>query len=290
MNLTDSWVLRLVLGLAAGAAVAGLAYRRQSLSGSGALAAAAMGAAYFTLGGPVWFGVLLAFFGSSTAWSRYKRKHRAKRTAEKNYAKSGRRDALQVLANGGLGLLLCGAHALWPHGGWLAAFAGVMAAVNADTWATELGALSRMTPRALIGGKRVPAGTSGGVTLLGSAAALAGALFIGIVAAILAGCWPVSASFGQDSGTGALGAQAVWLVPIAAAAGFFGCFADSLLGATVQAMYRCRVCEAQTERVVHCARPTAKTRGWRWVTNDAVNFIAAAAAGLLALGLGYGLR
>ncbi len=59
--LTYGW-FRLLAGLAGSLLIAGLAYRRSSLSASGAWSAAAMGTAYFVLGGPVWFGTLIAFF------------------------------------------------------------------------------------------------------------------------------------------------------------------------------------------------------------------------------------
>ncbi|WP_036716594.1 DUF92 domain-containing protein, partial [Paenibacillus darwinianus] len=178
--------LRLVFGLTGSGFVGWIAYRKSSLSASGAWSAVLMGTAFIVLGGPFWFGTLLAFFISSTFWSKWKKRHRAKAEAEANYAKSGRRDAGQVWANGGLGLALCAAYALWPEPALQFAFVGVMAAVNADTWATEIGAFSRTAPRAVLTGRRVPPGTSGGVTALGAAAALAGAAFIGAAAALLA--------------------------------------------------------------------------------------------------------
>uniref|UniRef100_UPI00301CFFC8 DUF92 domain-containing protein n=1 Tax=Paenibacillus sp. YIM B09110 TaxID=3126102 RepID=UPI00301CFFC8 len=185
VGLVDEWWLRLLVGFLCSSLAAAAAYKARSLSLSGAWSALVMGTGFVTLGEPVWFGVLIAFFISSSALSKYKRKHRAKAEAEAKYEKTGRRDAGQVWANGGAGLLLCAAHYIWPHEGWLFAYVGVMAAVNADTWATEIGALSRSAPRMIVSGKRVAAGTSGGVTPLGSAAALAGAVFIGAVAALL---------------------------------------------------------------------------------------------------------
>ncbi|MBW7477003.1 DUF92 domain-containing protein [Paenibacillus oenotherae] len=268
----EHWWISFAVGLLGGGMIAIAAYRSGSLSASGAWSAVIMGTGFVTLGGPVWFGTLLAFFISSTAWSKWKRHHRQKRAAEANYAKSGRRDAGQVWANGGIGLVLCAGNALWPSSDWLYAFAGVMAAVNADTWATEIGALSRTAPRHILGGKPVPPGTSGGVTPLGSAAAAAGAAFIGAVAALLA-----PAETAATPGA---------LIAVAAVAGTAGAFADSLLGATVQGMYRCRICGSDTERSEHCGAAADAVRGFAWMTNDRVNLLSSVAAGLLAWVIG----
>ncbi|MFS0722932.1 DUF92 domain-containing protein [Paenibacillus sp. 1P07SE] len=284
VDLTEWWWIRLLLGAAGSAAITWYAYRRDSLSLSGAWSAAVMGTAYVTFGGPVWFGCLIVFFITSTFWSRWKRRHRAKQQAEARYAKSGRRDAGQVWANGGLGLLLCLGHAAWPDPLWLYAFAGVMASANADTWATEIGALSRTAPRALVGGRPVSTGTSGGVTPLGSAAALAGAAVIGLTAAALGALAPSSPG-GDAAGTLAWSDAAV-LAVIAAVAGLAGAFADSWLGAVWQVMFRCPACGTETERAEHCGNPAERIRGLRWLTNDRVNLLASAAAGLLAALLG----
>ncbi|WP_219836036.1 DUF92 domain-containing protein [Paenibacillus sp. R14(2021)] len=268
--------LRAAAGLLGSGLIAGAAYRVRSLSRSGAWAAVIMGTGFVLLGGSFWFGSLLAFFISSSMWSKWKRRHARKETAEANYAKSGRRDAVQVWANGGLGLLLCAGHALQPDSAaWAYAFIGVMASVNADTWATEIGALSRRLPRSLLTGRRVAAGTSGGITPLGSAAALAGAAFIGAAAALLLGA-PLAPA-GVSPGA---------LLAAAAIAGTAGAFADSLLGATVQAMYRCRSCGSETERAEHCGAAAERIRGFAVMTNDAVNFASSAIAGLLAWAIG----
>lgn len=268
--IADGW--RWAAGLAGSGLIAWAAVRKQALSASGAWAAAAMGTVYFALGGPLWYGTLLVFFATSVFWSRWKRQSSAKRQAEQLYAKTGRRDAGQVWANGGIGFLLCAAYAAWPEPALAAAFVGVMASVNADTWATEIGALSRAEPRSVLTGRVVAPGTSGGITPLGTAAALAGAALIGMAAALLGG--------GE-----AAGLPAGALIAAAAVAGFAGAFADSLLGAFMQAMYRCLVCGALTERTEHCGEPTLHVQGRRWMTNDAVNTISSLAAGAMAAGI-----
>ncbi|WP_146200648.1 DUF92 domain-containing protein, partial [Paenibacillus agaridevorans] len=71
----------------------------------------------------------------------------------------------------------------------------------------------------------------------------------------------------------------------AAAAGLAGAFADSLLGATGQAMYRCRVCGSETERAAHCGTAARHERGFAALTNDRVNLLSSLLAGLIAYGI-----
>ena len=123
---------------------------------------------------------------------------------------------------------------------YLAAFA----TVNADTWATEIGGLSRSAPRLLSNWKRAPAGASGAVTLLGLAAAAAGSLVVTAAGWLV---WRLSpAEF----------VAVAW-------AGFLGSFVDSLLGASVQALYRNPATGEFTERTVVDGVKTVKVRGLR---------------------------
>jgi uncharacterized protein (TIGR00297 family) len=257
---------------AVGLALSGslLAWRLRMLDRSGALAAALLGFVVLAYGGWAWALLLLAFFASSSLLSRAFKAR--KRAIEADFAKGGQRDWGQVLANGGVGLI---ALLLWLTGfidgdqaGLL--YAGALATVTADTWATELGVLSRRAPRLVTNWQRVAPGTSGGVTGLGSLAALVGAVLIGALAVWLR--------------------PGVSVLPALAAislAGLAGAFLDSLLGATLQAIYYCPQCDKHTERhpLHSCGTGTELSRGWLWLNNDWVNFISAAAGGLLALWL-----
>ena len=272
------------IGLAGSTGIAGAAYAKRALSGSGFLAAVILGTTMYALGSAVWFGSLIAFFISSTLWSKWK-KH-AKEKVESGYEKNGRRDAGQVLANGGLGLLLCAANWAWPHPLWWYAFLGVMAAVTADTWATEIGGLSRTPPRSIKTGRRVPPGTSGGVSALGLGASMAGGLFIGAIAWTLLLVVP-----GQTAPDAALTPlRLVAWVGIAGLAGTVGSLTDSWIGATWQQMYRCGNCGREIEQARHCGRPAVRIRGRAGWNNDAVNVAGSLAGGafaaLLALALG----
>lgn len=267
-----------LIGLAGSLLIAGAAYLKRSLSVSGFAAAVVLGTGMYALGSAAWFGTLIAFFLSSTLLSRWKKK--AKEAVESGYEKSGRRDAGQVAANGGLALLLCAANAWWPHPLWWYAFLGVMAAVNADTWATEIGGLSKTPPRSILSGRRVAAGTSGGVSGLGLAASMAGGLFIGFAAWLLLLAVP-----GQDEPSGIASAWLqlpVWL-GIGLLGGMVGSLADSLLGATVQQMFRCGKCAREIEAAHHCGRPAVRIRGYSGWNNDVVNVAGSLAGGLAAV-------
>lgn len=284
-----SWLIGLIGSLA----ISGAAYAKRSLTGSGALAAIVLGTLMFVFGSFAWFGTLIAFFVSSTLLT--KLKPRSKEAAESRYAKSGNRDAGQVIANGGIGLILCLIHAVWPHPLWWAAFVGVMASVTADTWATEIGGLSRSAPRSILHGRKVSPGTSGGVTMLGLAASAAGGIFVGAAAwslaqlgaymsATIQAVQSMAPQWTSDAAVtgGALGS----VIIIGMISGLFGSLADSWIGAVWQVMYRCSICGEEVEKSVHCQQPAQKIRGIRWLNNDGVNITASCLGGLAAAMLG----
>lgn len=251
-----------------------LGYWRRSLSASGVVGAILVGTLIFGLGGWIWGLLLITFFVSSSWLSHYR--HAAKEAVAANFAKGGRRDLGQALANGGLGALLAVAYAIAPRPLFFAAFLGVMGAVNADTWATELGVLSRVRPRLITSGEEVAAGTSGGISWLGIGASVAGALLIGALASAL------TQASSLLSGR-AWKLEAVSYPLLAVLGGVAGSLFDSLLGATVQGIYFCDYCEKQTEVTLHrCGHPTRLIRGRPWLTNDLVNLAASAVGGLVA--------
>jgi uncharacterized membrane protein len=80
------------------------------------------------------------------------------------------------------------------------------------------------------------------------------------------------------------GADRWLLLAGATLGGVGGSLVDSLLGATVQAIYRCPRCEKETERYPRhtCGAETVPLRGWRWLNNDWVNTLASLAGALVA--------
>ena len=244
--------LRIVAGLVLSAAIALLAYRRHALSQSG-VAAAVVIATVCTAAGWSWAWLLISFFVSATALS--KAGEAVKRSRMNDIVdKGGNRDVWQVLANGGVfaGLALV---SLYAHSApIMGAAAAALAASTADTWATEIGALSRSMPRSILSMKIVPRGTSGGVTVTGMMASAGGAAFIASIALMLG--WPSNAALAALAG------------------GFTGSMLDSLLGAVFQEKRWCEQCDRGTERAVHtCGAKTIHAGGIRGLNNDLVNFL-----------------
>jgi uncharacterized protein (TIGR00297 family) len=249
--------MQLLIGFIIAVIIAYAAFRAKSLNRSGAMAAVVVGTVIFGIGGWQWAVLLLTFFISSSALTRAFKKSKSK-LAEK-FSKGGQRDAGQVFGNGGLATLFAGLTLLAPDDPrlWLG-FAAALAASNADTWATELGVLNPHPPRLITHPARVvEKGTSGGISLVGTLAALAGAGLIGLLAGLL--------------NPGGISWSTTFLITLA---GLLGSLFDSLLGATVQAIYRCPTCKKETERhPLHtCGAPTVQIRGWKWLDNDWVNF------------------
>ncbi len=259
-----SWA-QLALGLILGVAAALGARRASILTTRGAIAAASVGALTFGIGGLGPSILLLTFFISSSLLS--KQSSERKQSLAERSAKGGKRDKWQVLANGAVPALLAVGYGLTDRNAWLVGVTGALAASNADTWATEIGVLARARPRLITNLRAVEAGTSGAISLLGNAAALAGALLIGLVASLLVG--------------------QIGLLYVAGAAGVLASVLDSVLGATVQAQYLCPNCDHLTERhPTHtCGTTTELVGGWRWLGNDQVNFVVSVAGAALALWL-----
>ena len=260
--------MQLIIGFFLAIIIAYLAYRAHSLDRSGALAALLVGTVIFGLGGLSWAILLLTFFITSSGLSRAFKNR--KKEANEKYAKGGQRDAGQVFGNGGIATLFAALHFFFPEASWpWLGFAASLAAVNADTWATELGILNPTPPRLVTDLRKiVEKGTSGGVSWGGTLASLAGAGLIGLEAALL-----------NPSGRN-------WsFYVLVTVAGLLGALFDSLLGATVQAIYYCPSCQKETERnpMHSCGTQTTQIRGWAWLDNDWVNFACGAFGVLLVI-------
>lgn len=170
------------------------------LTADGAVAAAIIGALVGWGAGLRGFSMLALFFVTGsllTAWNHER----------------PLRNARQVLANGAWAAIGAAVIPWRPDLGW-AALVGSLATAQADTWATEIGARSPHPPRLITSRLPVAAGTSGGVTPLGTRAGVAGAVAL--------------------AGLGAVLGVPLRLAALGGAVGVVGMLIDSVLGATLE--------------------------------------------------------
>lgn len=197
--------------LALNGVLALLGWRLHTVTGSGAFAGFAVGAAVvWSLGGPGYLVLLLYFalgaLATRIGWTR----KRALGIAE---ARGGARGSAQVVANGGPPVLFCLVAGFSPVP-WsalaAAAFVGSLATAAADTVSSEVGKSLGGSVRRLPDLARAPAGTPGGVSFAGSAAGLLASFVICGVAA------------------GGELIPPAWFLPVAAA-GFLAALLEGLL-------------------------------------------------------------
>jgi len=126
-----------------------------------------------------------------------------------------------------------------------------IAVANADTWASEIGIAFGGEPRMLTKPwRRVRRGESGGVTLVGTLASIAGSTAIALSAVALAKITPFEFA-------------------VVAVMGYLGELFDSLVGATIQARY---VCNGVVVEEPLCENAKL-IKGVRWMTNEMVNLM-----------------
>lgn len=204
------WLLVVLLALAG---LSLLAWSVRALDAPGAAAAFLVGLAVALAGDLGWL-VLLSLFsvvGALVTWAGKRRKQQ-RRAAE---ARDGERGVRNVLANGTAALLAALSVFFVDASAAALAFATAVAAVTADTMASELGALSRGARRIVPPFEARPPGENGCVSWLGQASAAVGAGLIAVAAVPLLG----------------IPLRLAW---VPAVAGWLGCQFDSLLGATLE--------------------------------------------------------
>jgi uncharacterized protein (TIGR00297 family) len=223
--------------------------------------------------------LLLAFFITSVALSRAGKKRKRQLV---DIGKGGPRDASQVLANGGIATVCIAVWAFVDHSAatsaWFIAFAGALAAATSDTWGTEVGTLAAKPPRSILTGKPLATGLSGGVSGPGTAAEVAGAVLIAVLA-------PGALLLALPGTPVTLHALTAVLLPVFIG-GIGGATIDSVLGATLQERRWCPACQRECEVDPHgCGTPTERRRGLAWISNDAVNLAATVSGAAIAGGL-----
>lgn len=260
---------QIIYGLALSFAIAFLAYKKKSLSFSGLIAATIYGAGLYSFGGLFFFVVMISFFLSSSLLSKYK--DREKEVLDEIYEKGGKRDYTQVIANGLPSFLLAYLFYLTQNLAFVLGFGTSLAAANADTWASELGVLSKKEPVSIVTGKPLTKGMSGGVTAFGTLASFLGGLFISIVFTLgynLSGL-PTTHLF----------------IPfiLCLIGGFLGSLIDSILGATVQGIFYDECRGLLTERSVSKQIENRLVKGFKYINNNMVNFLSVSISSIIVM-------
>ncbi len=199
---------RWIIAVAVTTSFALLARSLRGVSLSGAVVGAAACLALFAGAGPAGFAVLGVLFLLTWLSTRvgHHRKHELG-LAEHVEGRGG----WQVSANlavAAFGSILFGAAG---NSSWLIAVVSALAEAATDTVASEIGQGRTRTARLITTWKVVPAGTDGGITLVGSLAGLAASLVIALTATF----------------AGMIPRIHIW-IPVAT--GFTGMLADSILG------------------------------------------------------------
>ncbi|WP_372950597.1 DUF92 domain-containing protein [Mariniphaga sp.] len=188
-----------------------LLFKFKILTRRGSFVAFLLGFYFAGIAGWPWLTPVLLFFLSSAAFTKL---HHAKKSAGKN---STARNAWQVIANTIWAVTSSILFLFTQSEIFILLFIAFVAAVTADTWASEIGPLLNKRCFSLSKMRTVQAGSNGGISLFGSLTALAGTAIISSL-----------------SYYGFFGFYNWNMIAILSISAFFATFVDSLLGAFVE--------------------------------------------------------
>ena len=195
INPLEYVVLIVVLGL--------VVYLKKALDLFGSIFMIVMGIIIIFSAGANWLMLIFLFLILGLLATKYKHEYK-----KEIGVYEGTRTLKNVISNGIVAFVMA---AFGNYGG----FIGSIATATADTLASEVGVVKQ--PRLITTLKKVPPGTDGGISLVGTAAGIIGAGVIG-VAAYLLGIYP----------------DPFVTLKISLVAGTVGCFVDSILGAVLE--------------------------------------------------------
>jgi uncharacterized membrane protein len=166
------------------------------------------------------------------------------------------------------------------------AYVAFFACCAGDTWASELGILSKSPPRLITKPWQiVKPGRNGGVSLVGLGASAAGGMLMGLLHGVfvpggIASLLPFIPTSITDSLTIAqLQREVAVLTSVGFLGGFGGSLLDSLLGATIQATYY----DESAKKIVKRPGPNVRNLGgWGFLSNEMVNVLSTALSALVA--------
>nr|ADO27811.1 transmembrane protein 19 [Ictalurus furcatus] len=265
------------------------ALKNKSLDFGGCLGALLVGF-ILTLANMSFLAALFAFFITSSKLTRWK--GAVKKRIDSEYKEGGQRNWIQVFCNGGVPTELALLYMIEVGPGempvdftmqysasWMClSLLGALACSTGDTWASEVGpVLSKSQPRLITTWTEVPAGTNGGVTIVGLVASFLGGATVGTAYFIFqlllvsdlnmaAPQWPI--------------------VAYGAVAGLLGSLLDSLLGAVMQYSGY----DESTGKVVNFESPKVKwICGKPILDNNGVNLFSSILIALILPGVVWGV-
>lgn len=254
--------LNAIIGIGISLLIAGLAYLKKSLDKSGLYTATILGAVIYAFGGIVVWGVLIAFFISSSLITKVSEKSEKKESKGRNY--------IQVLANGLVAGIFSILYYFLKMEIFLIAAVVSIATSNSDTWASEIGRLSKGKTFYILNFRIAPKGVSGAISGLGTFASALGSLFI---AGVFLGLYALV--FGLDF------TQFMFFGAVITICGFLGNLIDSYLGGSIQAKYRGVDTGTYTEKGWLPNEKVVLASGLAMITNDVVNLLSGLAASIL---------
>lgn len=261
INLANQFVLGFILSLL----ISIISKKLNFLTNSGAIAVFILAFLIFGFGGWQWTIPVLSFFVFSSLLTKIREKRNP--SVSIYFEKSGKRDACQVSANGGLGGILVVLNYFFPNNIWFYLYSGIIASSCADTWATEIGTMNQHKTFSILNFKMTEQGISGGVSVIGFVGALAGALFISMISVL----W--------------IDNNQIDFILAIVFSGFAASVIDSILGGTIQIQYRCSECSRIIDNKTHCGKNALKLKGINIVNNDMVNLISGLMGGFIVYSL-----
>ena len=271
-------IIESIIYISLASAVALFAYKKKSLSLSGSIAAFLTAIVHLFAGYTFAFYLLTFFFTSSFLTKVGKEQ---KKKLEAKYIEESQRSAEQVCSNSIIASLCCvillllnspkGRDACFDYSQFqaflYAIVPGFYSCTTGDTWSSEIGILNKHQPISIVTFKRVPAGTNGGVSSLGSLIGFLGSFMIGILTAVLISyeCAFYPSLF-------------ILITMIVTGCGVIGNILDSVLGATLQYSgwdeERKCVVRQPGENVKHIS-------GKNILSNSMINFITSTVSGII---------
>jgi uncharacterized protein (TIGR00297 family) len=236
-------------------------YQRKSISKSGFIALMSISSLFIFSNQIELLAIIFYMFASSSLLSKLL-PHQQE--LEDVIDKTGARDYIQALANLGVASLLFCFYLISWNTIYIIGFISSVVAANADSWASEIGGLSKRTPVLITNFQPIKKGISGGITLIGTIGGILGGLFIIVLSYITL----------YHSNLSSIISPHGWIAILIG--GISGLFIDSYLGAWFQALYK-------ENKILNETQQGKLIKGHSWITNDMVNFMTTFSSALMSI-------